>query len=133
MGARIAGIARSSGAGMFLHSPVAHESVPAWIAHCDACAVPYRLNDFTRASSPLKAIEYLGAGAPVLSTEVPSLSAFGNAIAWVRQGDGASYAAALDAVAAEGRSAGAVERRRAAVRAESWGNKVQRFRDLLKK
>jgi len=131
MAKRIANIAAATGARMFLHSSVPHENVPAWIAHCDACAVPYRLNDFTRASSPLKAIEYLGAGAPVLSTQIPSLSIFGNSIAWVRQGEGTSYVAALEVLAEQGRSGAVVERRRSSVRNETWAHKVRSFCQLL--
>ncbi|MBE0622154.1 MAG: glycosyltransferase [Burkholderiales bacterium] len=131
MAGRIAAISKASGARMELHPPVLHEAVPAWIAHCDVCAVPYRLNDFTKASSPLKAIEYLGAGAPVLSTAIPSLVPFGDAIAWVTEGDGASYASALDALAKDARSAAAVERRCSAVVEHTLGHKARRFRALL--
>jgi hypothetical protein len=116
---------------MFLYPPIPYEAVPGWIKHCEVCAIPYRINDFTRASSPLKAIEYLGAGAPAISTEIPSLLAFGDAIGWAREGDGMSYAIALDALAKEGRSATAVERRRSAVRHESWCYKARRFCELL--
>lgn len=131
MAERIAAISDASGARIRLHQPVPHEEIPAWIAHCDVCAVPYRLNGFTKASSPLKAIEYLGAGAPMLSTAIPSLAPFGDAIAWVREADGASYASALDALAKDGRSAAAVERRCSTVREHTWGHKALRFRALL--
>ena len=131
MARRIADIAAATGARMLLHPPVPYETVPAWIAHCDACAVPYRLNNFTRASSPVKAIEYLGAGAPVLSTEIPSLLAFGDAIIWVREGDGTSYAEALDAITKQGSSGDAVERRRSSVQDQTWDCKAQRFCELL--
>jgi Glycosyl transferases group 1/Glycosyltransferase Family 4 len=132
MAKRIATIDATTGARMFLHSPVPHETVPAWIAHCDVCAVPYRLNDFTRASSPLKAIEYLGAGAPVLSTEIPSLLTFGDAIIWVREGEGMSYVEALDGILEHGHSEDTVERRRSSVRNEACEYKARRFCELLK-
>jgi Glycosyl transferases group 1 len=132
MAERITGIQAATGARMFLFPPVPYETVPAWIEHCEVCAVPYRLNDFTRASSPLKAIEYLGAGAPVLSTEIPSLSIFGDAIVWVREGVGTSYVVALDALAAKGRSGEAIKQRRSSVRNETWDYKAQHFCELLK-
>ena len=131
MAGRIAGIQAATGARMFLHPPVPYETVPAWIAHCDACAVPYRLNNFTRASSPLKAIEYLGIGAPVLSTEIPSLIALGDAIIWVREGEGTSYVEALDALTEQGCSAKAAERRYSSVRNETWAHKARTFYQLL--
>ena len=76
---------------------VPYAAVPAWIQHSDACSVPYRLNRFTLSSDPVKAPEYLAMGAPVLSTRIPALSRFGEAVYWVEEGNGGSYAKALDA------------------------------------
>lgn len=129
--AEILRVRNASGAAVFLYEPVAYEDVPAWIAHCDLCAVPYRLNKFTMASSPLKAIEYLACGAPTLSTEIPSLLPLSDAIAWVREGDPISYAKALDALEAQGRARAAVETRRAAAQKHGWTSKARKFRDLL--
>jgi glycosyltransferase involved in cell wall biosynthesis len=111
--------------------PVATEQVPALIQHCDACAVPYRLNSFTLASSPLKAVEYLAMGAGVLSTRIPSLEAYGDGIEWVEPGDGKSYAAALDAIRSEGCRSGPARVRRAAAGSQSLGAKTGAFTTLV--
>lgn len=78
--------------------PIPVQQVPAWIQHCEACAAPYRLNSFTLASDPLKVIESLAMGTPVLATKTPSLERYGQAVEWVDEGDGESYAHALDRV-----------------------------------
>lgn len=129
---RIASIQSETRAVVVLFEPVSHEDVPAWIAHSDICAVPYRLNNFTLASSPLKAIEYLGSGAPVFSTEIPSLKPFSEVIFWVKAGDGGSYAAALDSFDQREPSGAAAIRRQTAVQGEAWGDKAQQFSDLLR-
>lgn len=131
MAERITSIAQLSGAPMFWFPAVPHEQVPAWVAHCDACAVPYRLNAFTRASSPLKAIEYLAVGAPVLSTEIPSLAPFSGEISWVREGDGRTYASALEKLGRDQRSAEAVRRRQSSVGGHDWASKARRLERLL--
>lgn len=77
-------------------SPVPLQEVPAWIAAADVCAVPYRLNCFSNASFPLKAIEYLAMNKPVLATAIPCLRQFRDYIAFADQADGASYAQAVD-------------------------------------
>jgi len=115
----------------FYYPPVSVQDVPAWIHHCDACGVPYRLNPFTRASSPLKAIEYLAMGAPVLSTPIPSLECYKNVLNWVREANGVSYANALDKILIEGCESKAVRARRASVEHDSWGNRVDQFRDFV--
>jgi len=125
------GKANSQRRGFFYHSSVPVSEIPAWIAHCDACAVPYRLNSFTLASSPLKGIEYLAMGAPVLSTRIPSLQRYGSAIRWVEEGDGESYALALDALAGEKDNASGAEKRRAAVAEDTWAQRLIEFRKLV--
>jgi hypothetical protein len=86
-----------------LYPSVPLDSVPAWIRHSDGCAVPYRLNPFTLASSPLKAYEYLAMGASALATRIPSLEKFEDSIYWVRERDGKSYAEGLDQIRRRGR------------------------------
>lgn len=79
-----------------LQPPISVDAVPAWISHSDICAVPYRLNEFSLKSHPLKAIEYLAMGRPVLSTRIPALKKYGGAIEWVIEGKGESYAKVLE-------------------------------------
>jgi glycosyltransferase involved in cell wall biosynthesis len=114
-----------------LKAPIPLEQIPDLISHCDVCAVPYRLNSFTMASSPLKGIEYLAMGAPVLSTRVPSLLRYGTAIQWVEQGSGESYAAALDRLKAEQKIISFFEARRLAVLDDSHEARVQQFRRIV--
>jgi teichuronic acid biosynthesis glycosyltransferase TuaH len=46
-------------------------SVPAYLAGIDVGITPYTASDFNRASFPLKTLEYLAAGRPVVSTDLP--------------------------------------------------------------
>jgi glycosyltransferase involved in cell wall biosynthesis len=115
----------------FWHPQITVTEVPAWIRHCDACAVPYRLNNFTCASSPLKAIEYLAMGAPVLSTRVPSLEHYGDVILWVDEGHAASYAEALDRCLSVETDASRFEARQQAVKGDSWGARTNQFRAVV--
>ncbi len=105
--------------------------MPAFISNCDVCAVPYRLNPFTMASSPLKGIECLAMGAPVLSTRIPALFRYGSAIQWVEQGDGESYARALDAMKAGLCNPAAAMARCMAVSADSHQARTGQFRLIL--
>jgi glycosyltransferase involved in cell wall biosynthesis len=88
--------------GAHFRPPVPLAEIPAWIAHCDFGAVPYRLNAFTQASCPLKALEIMAMGAPVLATPVPSLLQFPGAVSFVRPGDGSSYASAVESLIVAG-------------------------------
>lgn len=47
--------------------------LPAVLRGCSACLIPYHLNEYTAAVSPLKLYEYLASGRPVVATPIPSL------------------------------------------------------------
>ncbi|MFZ4584612.1 MAG: glycosyltransferase [Acidimicrobiia bacterium] len=49
------------------------EQVPAYLAGAAVGLVPYTASQFNRASFPLKTLEYLAAGIPVVSTDLPFL------------------------------------------------------------
>jgi hypothetical protein len=115
----------------FYHPPVPVEEVPAWIRYCDACAVPYRLNPFTRASSPLKAIEFLAMEAPVLSTRIPALQPYGDVIHWIDEGYGESYALGLDEALSEKTDSVRMKARCMAVGNDSWAKKAEAFKALV--
>jgi glycosyltransferase involved in cell wall biosynthesis len=124
-------IQRDLGVRGYYHPPIPLTEVPAWIQNCDVCAVPYRLNSFTLASSPLKAIEYLAMGAPVLSTRIPALQSYGDVIQWVDEGCGESYAQGLDKTLAEKTDPGRTNARRLAVSNDSWARKAETFRAMV--
>jgi len=115
----------------FWHPPIPVTEVPAWISHCEASAVPYRLNSFTLASCPLKAIEYLAMGAPILSTRIPSLRRYDGAIQWVDEGEGESYVRALDAFAKQECNQQLRVFRQNAVVEDSWSRRVDQFKQIV--
>ncbi len=63
-----------------LPGPVPPDQVPAVIATCDVCLIPYKLTEQTRHVNPLKVYEYLAAGKPVVATALPELRQFGEAV-----------------------------------------------------
>ncbi len=111
--------------------PTVLPKVPAWMQHCEVRAVPYRLNSFTLASTPVKAIECLAMGLPVLSTKTPSLERYGEAIEWVDEGNGETYAHALDKMQKQLRDERGKMLRQQAVAGDSLGKRVQQIRDIV--
>jgi teichuronic acid biosynthesis glycosyltransferase TuaH len=57
--------------GVHYTGPVPAASVPAYLAAIDVGITPYTASDFNLASFPLKTLEYLAAGRPVVSTDLP--------------------------------------------------------------
>jgi teichuronic acid biosynthesis glycosyltransferase TuaH len=58
--------------GVYFAGPVPAEEVPSYLAVIDVGITPYRDSPFNRASFPLKTLEYLSAGRPVVSTGLRS-------------------------------------------------------------
>jgi hypothetical protein len=48
-----------------------YRELPAYVQHFDVGLIPYLINEWTRAVDPLKLLEYLAAGVPVVSTAIP--------------------------------------------------------------
>jgi glycosyltransferase involved in cell wall biosynthesis len=61
---------------VFLAGTVAHGSLHRYLDAFDVCIVPYRHSEFTRTVVPAKVNEYLAAGKPVVSTDLPAVLEF---------------------------------------------------------
>jgi teichuronic acid biosynthesis glycosyltransferase TuaH len=107
-----------------------HTEVPSYLRHVDVGLVPYTDNDFNRASFPLKVLDYLSAGLPVVASDLPS-------IRWLDTDliDLASNAEAFaDAVEEALRYPGdeqLVARRRRFASRHSWDTRVAQLADVL--
>ncbi len=53
-----------------------YDRLPDYLAWCDVALNPYKDDDIARGSSPLKLYEYMAAGLPVVSTEMPEARRF---------------------------------------------------------
>ena len=49
------------------------DALPAYLCHSTICIIPFRINPITIAANPIKAYEYLAAGKPVVSTDLPEV------------------------------------------------------------
>ncbi len=52
---------------------VAYADLPRYVRHFDVAVIPYSINDATRYINPTKLLEYMAAGKPVVSTNIPEL------------------------------------------------------------
>lgn len=50
-----------------------YDQLPAYLAHSDVGLIPFKINELTLNSDPIKGYEYLAAGLPVVSTDLPQV------------------------------------------------------------
>ncbi|MEW6172557.1 MAG: glycosyltransferase [Bacillota bacterium] len=48
-----------------------YESLPQYLHYADVCIIPFKLNRISLATNPVKMYEYLAAGKPVVTTDLP--------------------------------------------------------------
>jgi GT2 family glycosyltransferase len=50
-----------------------YQELPGFFYHFDVCTIPFKVNELTEATNPVKIYEYLSAGKPVVTTKLPEL------------------------------------------------------------
>jgi teichuronic acid biosynthesis glycosyltransferase TuaH len=104
-------------------------ALPGYLAHMDVGLVPYVDTPFNRASFPLKTLEYLAAGLPVVTTDLPAARWLNAGVGLLTIANGAGpFAEAAAASAAEASTAALKEARRHFARKHSY---ERRAIDLL--
>ncbi len=102
--------------------------LPRYLKTIDVCLIPYIVDDHTRYMHPLKTLEYLAAGRPVVSTPLPALSIYEEHVTLA--GDTDTFIAAVERALAED----SPEKRaaRAAYAANhTWENRLEKISSLI--
>ncbi|MDQ4490351.1 glycosyltransferase [Sinomonas sp. ASV486] len=104
----------------------AFDSLPGYLACADVGLVPYNHSRFNIGSFPLKTLEYLAAGLPVVSTSLPGVEWIGSEDITFAD-DPQSFSSAVRSVASAGRSAATDRRRRELAARHSWDARARDF------
>lgn len=70
-------VQRLRDAGCLLAGEVPYDTLPSWLAGFDVAVLPYRPLPGVEASRPLKLLEYLACGLPVVSVDIPAARELG--------------------------------------------------------
>ncbi len=95
------------------------EQLPAYLRAMNVGLTPYRTTEFNQASIPLKTLEYLAAGVPVVSTPLPALDMVPDGLV-ATAGGAEEFAAAARRLATAGPGPGFAERSLAFAEENSW-------------
>jgi glycosyltransferase involved in cell wall biosynthesis len=104
-----------------------YEELPAYCKGFDVAINPFVINELTLAANPLKVREYLAAGLPIVSTDIPEVRVLKDCSVGV---DHADFIAKIESAIANPKPREKVSDR---VRHDSWEAKVEELRDLCEK
>jgi glycosyltransferase involved in cell wall biosynthesis len=60
--------------------PLPYSEIPAFLHGLDVALIPFLLNEYVRATNPLKTYEYMAAGVPIVASDLPELRRFAEII-----------------------------------------------------
>ena len=102
--------------------------LPRYLMVIDVGITPYADTQFNRASFPLKTLEYLAAGKPAVSTDLPAVSWLGTDLITVAIGDG--FGEATRALTFDN-SAASVSQRKKFAATHSWERRAEQFANFI--
>lgn len=103
---------------------VAYGELPYWLHAFDVCMLPFEVIPLTLATNPVKVYEYLAAGKPVVSVDLPEMAQFDGLVAVA--GDSDSFVAAVGAALA-GDDRDAAGARQAFAASQTWAHRAAAF------
>jgi glycosyltransferase involved in cell wall biosynthesis len=107
-----------------------HSDVPAYVKAMDCCLNPYISGQLADHVSPLKLYEYLAAGKPVVSTEMPEAHKFGDMVRVAGSYEGV-LAACESALASLPESRETIQRRLDVAAEHSWEKRFAALQKVL--
>ena len=116
--------------GVYATGPKPFSELPSYYRHMDVGLTPYTDTAFNRASFPLKTLEYLAAGLPVVASDLPANAHLRPGIVRVGRTP-AAFADQVVEAAAEARDPVLVRARRAEADAHSWQRRASQVLALL--
>lgn len=112
-----------------MEGEVAYEQLPYWLYGFDVCLLPFQVIPLTLATNPVKVYEYLSAGKPVVSVDLPEMQQFGELVSTASDVDG--FVAATGALLANPGNAKVVAARQEFAAQQTWGHRARDLESAL--
>ncbi len=109
---------------------VDYDKLPSLAAHYDVGLIPFTMNDLTRCVDPIKVLEYLALGLPVVSARLPDLMEMSHVVRFATTAD--QWIDEIGVCLNEASGAeGAVQARQDIARSRSWDRSIQQIERRL--
>ncbi|MDP2178386.1 MAG: glycosyltransferase [Methylophilaceae bacterium] len=102
---------------------VPYSELPHYLHGFDVCLLPFKVIPLTLATNPVKAYEYLGAGKPIVTVDLPEMAQF-DGLVYTAAGIDA-FLAAVSKVLSEPEPDSLVQQRKAFAEGQSWQHRAE--------
>lgn len=108
---------------------VSYDQLPYYLYGFDLCILPFKVIPLTLATNPVKVYEYLSAGKPVVSVDLPEIQQFGDCVISASTQD--EFVAAVGRELDTATDSMLEAQRRAFAAEQTWGHRVDAFCGVL--
>lgn len=107
------------------------DKLPAYVNNFDVCIIPYRVNKWGQSSYPVKTMEYLSFGKPVVTTAIPSLKYLADKklIYWAKSGN--EFIKYINIALHEEKNNLLIKKRNGEAKKNDWSIKIKDFIQVL--
>jgi GT2 family glycosyltransferase/SAM-dependent methyltransferase len=102
---------------------VPYGELPHYLHGFDVCLLPFKVIPLTLATNPVKAYEYLGAGKPIVTVDLPEMAQF-DGLVYVAVGKEA-FLAAVSGVLSQPESASLIQQRKSFAAGQTWQHRAE--------
>lgn len=105
-----------------------YETMPQYLYNFDVCVIPFKINQITEATDPVKLYEYLSGGKPVVSVNLPELAPYRDHILIAETA--ADFAAKIDQAISEDNPS-LIEQRKRVAQPQTWESRYKQIESEL--
>lgn len=102
---------------------VPYSELPHYLHGFDVCLLPFKVVPLTLATNPVKAYEYLGAGKPIVTVDLPEMAQFGGLVYAAAGKD--AFLAAVSGVLSQPEPDSLIQRRKAFAEGQTWQHRAE--------
>lgn len=104
---------------------VPYEKLPFYLYAMDVCLLPFKVTPLTLATNPVKVYEYLSAGKPIVSVELPELKQFGDTLYVADTHE--KFLSSIDQALLEEMDAALIDQRKTFASQHTWNHRIDEF------
>jgi O-antigen biosynthesis protein len=108
-----------------------YTELPSYLSNMDVCLIPFKINSITLAANPIKMYEYLAAGKPVVSTNLPEVQNNASGVVYIGENQD-DFIGKVEQAVNERKDEEIIQKRMDFARENSWESRVNEMEKHLK-